>query len=73
MGGEPDALEEKAGIQDLQKFGDVNTLETLSGGNILLWDDIMAQSYERVFTKLRLNKDKRKFEDRYNELRSKQK
>lgn len=70
---EPDPIRQTAGIQVFDQYGDVIILETLSKGNILLWDDIMAQSWERVFTKMRINKDTQEFEKKYHDLLSKKK
>ncbi|MDP2686442.1 MAG: hypothetical protein Q8O62_04420 [Aequorivita sp.] len=40
------------------KFGIYNTLEDLSGGDILKWPQIMEMEYQEVFTKLMINKVK---------------
>ncbi|WP_418513717.1 hypothetical protein [Corallibacter sp.] len=44
------------GSERLQKFGIYNTLESLSGGDILKWNQIMELPYSDVFMKLLLDK-----------------
>jgi len=44
------------GSDRLSMFGIYNTLESLSGGDILKWNDIMELTYSDVFMKLYINK-----------------
>lgn len=39
-------------------------MDSLAGGSVLMWDEIMAQPYEKVFVKLLLNKTKNEYDDR---------
>ncbi len=41
-----------AGIDDLNKFGDLNTIDALAGGNILKWQQVLELPYEDVYNKL---------------------
>ncbi len=41
-----------AGIDDLNKFGDLNTIDALAGGDILRWQQILELTYEDVYNKL---------------------
>jgi len=42
----------------MSKYGIYNTLERLSGGNILEWDRVRKMSYDEVFVKLSMEKEK---------------
>jgi hypothetical protein len=61
-------MELQAGMDEFSQYGDINTLETLSGGNVLLWDDIMAQPYERIFVKLRYNRTEAEYRKRLEKI-----
>ncbi len=41
-----------AGIDDLNKFGDLNTIDALAGGDILKWQQVLELTYEDVYNKL---------------------
>jgi hypothetical protein len=64
----PTVLEKKAGIQAFEKFKYINTVNALAGGDITKWGDVLNQPYERVLTKLLLNKTEAEYQRRYNEL-----
>jgi len=61
-------LEKKAGIQAFEKFKYINTVNSLAGGDITKWDSILNMPYERVLTKLLLNKTEAEYQKRYSEL-----
>jgi len=61
-------MEKKAGIQAFEKFKYVNTINALAGGDITRWDTILNMPYERVLTKLLLNKTEAEYQKRYGEI-----
>ncbi|MCC8409780.1 hypothetical protein LJ707_12645 [Mucilaginibacter sp. UR6-1] len=61
-------MEKRAGIQAFEKFKHINTLNALSGGDVTKWDDIMNMPYERLLTKLLLNKTEAEYQRRYTEM-----
>ncbi len=65
---ETEPLEIEAGIEVFSKYGPVNTLETLAGGDVLRWEEVKGLSYDTVYIKQLLNKDRREFEKKYREL-----
>jgi hypothetical protein len=64
------ALEKRAGIQAFEKFKYINTVNSLAGGDITKWNHILAMPYERILTKLLLNKTEAEYQKRYAELAS---
>ena len=65
-------MEKKAGIQAFEKFKYINTVNALAGGDITKWGDVLAMPYDRVLTKLLLNKTEAEYHRRYSELLSAQ-
>jgi len=61
-------MEKKAGIQAFEKFKYINTVNALAGGDITKWSVILAMPYDRVLTKLLLNKTEAEYQRRYSEL-----
>ena len=61
-------MEKKAGVQAFEKFKYINTVNSLASGDITKWDTILAMPYERVLTKLLLNKTEAEYQRRYSEL-----
>ncbi|MGN6181029.1 MAG: hypothetical protein ACTHNW_17740 [Mucilaginibacter sp.] len=61
-------MEKKAGIQAFEKFKYINTINALAGGDITRWDIILNMPYERVLTKLLLNKTEAEYQKRYSEI-----
>lgn len=51
----PDAKLLQAGIKELDVLGDVNTIDSLAGGDILKWESIRRLSYNDIFNKLLKN------------------
>jgi hypothetical protein len=66
----PSALEKKAGIQTFEKFKYINTVNSLAGGDLTKWTEILNMPYERVLTKLLLGKAEAEYQRRYSELMS---
>ncbi|MES2377499.1 MAG: hypothetical protein V4553_13010 [Bacteroidota bacterium] len=61
-------MEKKAGIQSFEKFKYINTVNSLSGGDITKWGEILNMPYDRVLTKLLLNKTEAEYQRKYTEL-----
>ena len=61
-------LEQRAGIKQFEPFKYINTINALSGGDITKWDAILNLPYDRVLTKLLLNKTEAAYQKRYGEL-----
>lgn len=64
----PEQNESNAGIEVFERYGAINVLETLSGGDVLKWETVKGLSYEVVYVKLCLNRDKAEYEKKYREL-----
>jgi hypothetical protein len=62
-----DALLE-AGIEIFEKYGDVNNLDTLSGGDVTKWNAVKAIDRATVYTKLAKKKDESIFGKAYTEI-----
>ncbi|WP_144916744.1 hypothetical protein [Mucilaginibacter frigoritolerans] len=61
-------MEKRAGIQNFEKFKYINTINSLAGGDITKWAQILNMPYERILTKLLLNKTEAEYQKRYAEL-----
>ena len=61
-------MEKRAGIHAFEKFKYINTVNSLAGGDITKWHLILAMPYERILTKLLLNKTEAGYQKRYSEL-----
>ncbi|MDN3582762.1 hypothetical protein [Mucilaginibacter flavus] len=61
-------MEKRAGIQSFEKFKYINTINSLAGGDITKWDTILNMPYERVLTKLLLNKTEAEYQKKYMEM-----
>jgi hypothetical protein len=61
-------LEKKAGVAAFEKFKYINTVNSLAGGDVTKWVEILALPYDRVLTKLLLNKTEAEYQRRYQEL-----
>lgn len=40
-----------AGVADLNKFGDINTIDSLAGGDVLKWEEVKRLPYHVIFDK----------------------
>jgi hypothetical protein len=65
---DPDPLMEEAGAGDLAKYGHINVVDGLAGGDMTKWDGIYAMKYEEVYTKLLKDKETEQIRERYAEL-----
>jgi len=61
-------MDERAGIKNFESFKYINTINSLSNGDVTKWDEIMNLPYDRVLTKLLLNKTEAAYQKRYSEL-----
>jgi hypothetical protein len=61
-------MEKRAGIASFEKFKYINTVNSLAGGDITKWNAILAMPYERILTKLLLNKTEAEYQKRYSEM-----
>ncbi|RYY36803.1 MAG: hypothetical protein EOP46_05080 [Sphingobacteriaceae bacterium] len=61
-------MEQRAGIQSFEKFKYINTINALAGGDITKWDAILNTPYNRVLTKLLLNKTEAEYQRKYSEM-----
>lgn len=52
---QPDIKLIQAGIRELDVLGDVNTIDSLAGGDILKWEAVRQMPYSEVFNKLLKN------------------
>ncbi|MBD1394596.1 hypothetical protein [Mucilaginibacter glaciei] len=57
-------------MQAFEKFKYINTVNSLAGGDITKWESILAMPYERILTKLLLNKTEAEYQKRYMEMSS---
>lgn len=61
-------MEQRAGIKQFEPFRYINTVNSLSNGDVTKWDAILNLPYDRVLTKLLLNKTEAAYQKRYGEL-----
>ena len=65
---EPNADLANAGVEELQVFGETNTLDALAGGDITKWEAIKVIPYCDIFDKLRKGLIETKIQKRYTEI-----
>ena len=65
-------MEIRAGIKAFEKFGFYNTVNSLAGGDVLRWQEILNLPYEIVFLKQLLNKTEFGFQKKKFELEAKE-
>ena len=58
---EPEADQVEAGIERINNFGVLATIDTLAQGNVLLYDEIEAKPYYLIFAKLHLESEKARY------------
>lgn len=58
------------GSERLKKFGIYNTLDSLSKGDILKWNDIMELPYSEVFIKLQMDKTNNDLQEEMKQIKS---
>lgn len=59
---------QNAGVQELEQFGEQNTLDVLTGGDLTKEDEIKKIPYHRVFDRLRKNLISAEIDARYKEI-----
>lgn len=74
LASQPDIDKIAAGIDELNIFGEMNTIDQLAGGDILKWNEVMKLPYQDVFDKQMMMIKHSAFDKRYSEvLRNKSK
>lgn len=68
LSGDYDSDMLNAGVEELNQFGVITTIDTLASGDVLKWQSILDTRYSTVFTKLYLNKVKAKIESEYQKI-----
>ncbi|RCH53937.1 hypothetical protein DJ568_15470 [Mucilaginibacter hurinus] len=58
----------QAGIESLDVFGALNTVDALADGDIMKWESICQMRYEKVYVKLLLNKAKAEYQEKYTDI-----
>lgn len=58
-----------AGIDIFEKYGGVNQLESLSGGDVTKWESLKAIDLITIFTKLRINRDREIFGEKLRQIK----
>lgn len=61
-------MEERAGIASFSRFGYYNTVNALAKGDITRWDAILLMPYNKVLTKLLMNKVEAAYNKKYDAL-----
>lgn len=56
------------GIERMNAYGDLVTIDTLAGGDILKWSQVEAMPWRYIFTKLCMEKDRAEIQDNVDEL-----
>ena len=64
----PTSEQVRAGIDKMNKYGIMNILDPLSGGNVLNHDSLLAIEYNLIFHKLNYDNGKNKFQERYADI-----
>lgn len=61
-------MEKAAGIESFSPFKHLNTVNSLAGGDITKWPEIMNAPYSKILVKLLLNKTEANYQKKYAEL-----
>jgi len=69
----PDIDMQAAGVRELDEFGELNVIDSLSGGDILKWEQVEKLPYYKVFDKLKKNIVESRINKKYNEIITKKK
>jgi len=65
----PDRDLVKAGVSELDQFGELNVIDNLAGGDILKWKKVKKLPYYMVFDKLHKNAVETKIQRNYNKIK----
>lgn len=60
----PEAEELQAGVDRFARFGVLNRIDSLAGGDITKYDEVMMQPYSVVFAKLQMNLEQSQYSKR---------
>lgn len=63
----------RAGIKEFSKFGAFNSIDTLAGGDITKWSQVVMLPMSDVILKLMMNQQQYRYEKKYHEILSKKK
>ena len=66
---EPEADQVEAGIDRINSFGVMATIDTLAQGNVLLYDQIEEKPYYLIFAKLHLESEKARYIEAYQKIK----
>lgn len=69
----PDPDMEAAGVQELNQLGEINTIDSLAGGDILKWELVEQLPYHKVFDKLLKNLIENRVNKKYHKIISSKK
>ena len=68
LSSKPTPIEKQAGIDTFNKFGVMNTVNSLAGGDVLKWELVKQLPYEMYLTKLLMNKTESEYQKKYSKL-----
>lgn len=63
----------RAGIKEFSKFGVFNSIDSLAGGDITKWNQVVMLPMADVVLKLKINNQQSRYEKKYHEIISKKK
>jgi hypothetical protein len=69
----PDSDEIRAGVEELERFGFLNTLDRLAGGDVLKYDSILKEPAIKIYNKLLKDFIDSKIQKRLFEIKNKKK
>lgn len=69
----PSSEMERAGIDKFNQFGRMNTIDTLAGGDILKYEDVLKIDCNTVFAKLKRSKVENDYQKNYQKIMSEKK
>lgn len=64
----PTDEQRKAGIGAFRQFGITNTIDSLAGGDVLKYDEVLKLDYNTVFVKLKRSKVEAEFQRKYSKI-----
>ena len=63
-----DPISQQANSEKLDQFGLFNIVDSLSGGNVLKWEEVLKLENSTVLFKMAMMAQKAQYEHRYNEI-----
>lgn len=73
LSSQPDPDMEAAGVHELNQLGEINTIDSLAGGDILKWELVEQLPYHKVFDKLLKNLIENRVNKKYHKITSSKK